>query len=74
MSIPAVMVFLSLALRPEVNRWVNIILGATYAAIMILTMLMDAWDFYIFFGIVEVILGGLIVRYAWKWPRQKNSE
>ena len=31
MMIPAVMVFLSLTLKPKVNRWANIILGTVYA-------------------------------------------
>jgi len=28
------------------------------------------WMFYIFFGIIEITLTGLVVWYAWKWPRQ----
>ncbi len=69
MAIPGVMVFLSLALKPNLNRWVNIILGVIYTAIMLITM-PGAWTFYIFLGIVEVALTVLIVWYAWSWPRQ----
>lgn len=68
MVIPSVMVFLSLVLTPWINRWVNIVLGATYTIIIILTMI-GAPLFYLFFGAVEVVLTSTIVRYGWTWPR-----
>ncbi|MEO6914092.1 MAG: DUF6326 family protein [Candidatus Baltobacteraceae bacterium] len=67
LAIPALMVFLSLALMPALNRWLNIVLGVLYTAIMLVTM-PGAWEFYIFFGIIEVILTLLIVWNAWRWP------
>ena len=70
MAIPSVMVFLSLTLRANANRWVNIILGAIYTVIMLITM-PGAWIFYVFLGIVEVALTALIVWYAWNWPKQE---
>lgn len=72
MAIPAVMVFLSLVLTPGVNRWVNIVLGLVYTLIMLITM-PGAWAFYIFLGIVEVVLSLLIVWNAWKWPKQVGA-
>jgi hypothetical protein len=68
MAIPAVMVFLSLALKPAINRWANIVLGTLYTLIMLATM-PGAWAFYIFFGVVEVVLTALVAWYAWRWPR-----
>jgi hypothetical protein len=68
MAIPSIMVFLSLALKPNLNRWLNIVLGAVYTVIILVTMW--DWAFYIFFGVVEVVLTALVVRYAWKWPKQ----
>ena len=67
MAIPSVMIFLSVALKPPVNRWLNIIFGALYTLIILITM----WDwlFYIFFGFIEITLTLLIVWYAWRWPR-----
>lgn len=38
MAIPSVMVFLSLALKPNLNHWVNIILGVIYTLIILITM------------------------------------
>jgi hypothetical protein len=67
MLIPTVMVFLSLALKPRMGRWVNIILGVLYTAVNIWNLVGETWAFYILFGIVEIALTLLIVRYAWKW-------
>jgi len=69
MAIPAVMVFLSLTLAPAANRWANIVLGLIYTVIMVITI-PGSWAFYVFLGVVEVILSLLIVWTAWKWPRQ----
>ena len=72
MAIPAVMVFLSLVLKPELNRWLNIILGATYTVIILITM-PGAWVFYMFLGFVEAVLTALIVWYAWNWPMHSGD-
>ena len=69
MVVPSIMVFLSLVLPPALNRWANIVLGAAYTAIMLMTM-PGAWAFYILLGIIEVVLTALIVWYAWNWPKR----
>ena len=69
LAVPGVMVFLSLVLPPKVNRWLNIVLGAFYIVVMLLTM-PGAWSFYIVLGVVEIAMGGLTIWYAWSWPRQ----
>ena len=71
MAVPSVMVFLSLVLKPSVNRWVNIVLGTIYTVIILISMW--DWAFYIFYGIIEVVITGLIVWSAWKWPSQRDS-
>ncbi|GAA0716444.1 hypothetical protein GCM10009105_22870 [Dokdonella soli] len=71
MAIPSIMIFLSLVLKPNLNRWLNIIFGAIYTAIILITMW--DWAFYIFFGIIEVLLTGLIAWYAWNWPKQEAT-
>jgi hypothetical protein len=69
MAIPSVMVFLSLALPPTANCWMNIIFGVIYTVIVLMTM-PGEWAFYIFLGVVEIVLTALIVWYAWNWPKQ----
>lgn len=76
MAIPALMVFLSIALKPLINRWLNIIFGLFFTAIMILIAFSyeDSWyNFYLFFAILESIITSLIVWYAWTWPKQSNA-
>lgn len=72
MLIPAVMVFLSLALKPKVDRWVNIILGVLYTAVNIGNLIGETWAFYILFGTVEMALTLLIVGHAWKWRNPED--
>jgi hypothetical protein len=68
LAIPAVMVFLVVILKPAINRWMNIGLGIFYTLIMLMTM-PGSWTFYIFLGIIEILLSIAIVWYAWKWPK-----
>jgi hypothetical protein len=67
MIIPAVMVFLSLILKPKAGRWINITLGALYTLVNISNLIGETWIYYLSFGVVEIALTLLIVRYAWKW-------
>jgi hypothetical protein len=69
LAIPSLMVFLSLILPPPVNRWMNIILGIVYTLVVILAI-QGGWNFYVFFGLIEITLTALIVWYAWTWPTQ----
>ena len=75
MSTPAVMVALTVLLKPVASRWLNVIMGAAYTAIMMFTMI-GAWKFggyfYIYLGIVEVVLTLLVVWYALTWPRESR--
>ncbi len=71
-TIPSVMVFLSLVLKPDVSRWLNIVLGVAYTIFILVTM-RGAWMYYEFLGIVEAALTLLVVWYAWHWPRQHAS-
>lgn len=69
MTIPALMIFLSVALPAKVNRWANIIIAAVYIPYTLFNLIGEAWMHMVFGAVVEVVLLCLIVRYAWKWPR-----
>ena len=69
MAIPSLMVALTLILKPGAGRWTNIVFGTLYTAIMLITM-PGSWAFYLFLGVIEVLLTATIVWQAWKWPRQ----
>ena len=67
--IPTLMVFLSLALRPRVNRIVNIVVALFYAVSIIASGIGEGWVYHILGSVVEVVLLVAIVRTAWTWPR-----
>jgi len=67
MAIPSIMVFLSVALKPHLNRILNIVFGTLYTMIILVTMT-GSWMFMIFYGIIEIVLTSLVVWYAWTWP------
>ena len=68
-TIPALMIFLSVALTAKVNRWTNIIVAAVYIPFTLFNLAGEAWMHMVFGAVVEVVLLLLIIRYAWKWPR-----
>ncbi len=67
-SIPIIMIFLSIALPARVNRPTNIILATVLIPYMLFNLAGVAWMHMVLGAVVEVILLGLIIRYAWKWP------
>lgn len=70
-AIPSVMIFLSLVLKPKVNRWTNIIVSMLYFVTMLGACIGETWSFYIFGTIIESLLLFLIIWYAWKWPQRE---
>jgi hypothetical protein len=72
-TIPALMIFLSVALPVKVNRWTNIIIAAVYVPFTLFNLAGEAWMHMVFGAVVEVVLLCLIIHYAWKWPRTKAS-
>ena len=71
-TIPALMIFLSVALPAKVNRWANIIIAAVYSPYTLFNLAGEAWMHMVFGAVVEVVLLCLIIRYAWKWPRTET--
>jgi glucan phosphoethanolaminetransferase (alkaline phosphatase superfamily) len=67
--IPTLMVFLSLVLRPRVNRIVNIVVALVYAVSIVASCIGEGWAYYLLGSAVEVVLLAAIVRTAWTWPR-----
>jgi hypothetical protein len=68
-TIPALMIFLSVALQAKINRWVNFIIAAVYIPYSLFNLAGEAWMHMVFGAIIEVVLLCLIIRYVWKWPR-----
>jgi hypothetical protein len=68
-TIPALMIFLSVALPAKVNRWATIITAMVYIPYSLFNLAGEAWMHMVFGAVVEVVLLCLTIRYAWKWPR-----
>ena len=71
--IPALMIFLSIFLKPQINKWLNIIIALFYAGISLLIIVSsigNQWQlFFVIFNIIEFLIFSIIVVQAWKWPR-----
>jgi len=73
LAIPAVMIALSIFLKPKINRLLNIVFGLVYTLMMLLIAInsLTAWyGFYVFLAILESLITFLIIWYAWKWPKK----
>ena len=73
-TIPTLMIFLSVALPAKVNRWTNIIVAAVYIPYTLFNLAGEFWMYLVYGAVVEVVLLSLIIRYAWTWPHQGESE
>lgn len=69
MTIPALMIFLSVALTAKVNRRLNIIIGSIFIPYTLFNLLGVTWIHMVFGAVAEVVLLCLIICHAWKWPR-----
>jgi len=68
-TIPTLMIFLSVALPAKINRLTNIIVATVLIPYMLFNLAGEAWLHMYFAAIVEVVLLCLIIYSAWKWPR-----
>lgn len=68
-SIPALMISLSVALPAKVNRWINIMIASLYIPFILFNLTGEVWIHMIFGAAVEVVLLSLIIFYSVKWPR-----
>jgi len=64
------MIFLSLVLKPRINRLANIIVGIVYTVFVIVFMIGDGWAYYYFYSAIELVMTLIIIRTAFKWPKQ----
>lgn len=68
-SIPALMIFFSVAMKAKVNRMVNIIIAAIYIPYSLFNLVGVAWVHMYVGAAIEVALLLLIISNSWKWPR-----
>jgi Family of unknown function (DUF6326) len=77
-EIPIAMVILSRVLKYRANRWTNIIAGTVYTLVTLITQFIlpimngTTTNYYIFFGIIEILCISFIVWYASMWPNPEG--
>lgn len=74
--IPALMIFLSIFLKPELNKWLNILISFLYAIISILIInssIGNEWQmFFVIFNIIELLILIFIISLVWRWPKHNT--
>lgn len=71
-SIPAVMVMLSMTLPDRANRVTNLVVASLLIPYSIFNAAGTTWEWIAFYAIsigIEVLLLAFILRSAWVWPR-----
>jgi hypothetical protein len=70
MVAPALMIALSLLLPAVLSKWLNVLFGLLYAAILAMT-LPGAPLFYLGYGAIEIPLSLAIAWIALAWPKRQ---
>lgn len=72
MTVPALMLSLCLGQKAKMIKVLNLLFGAFYAVIMVLTVYssISEWNgFYVLMGVIEIFICLYIVWQAWSWPK-----
>ncbi len=75
-SIPALMVVLSMTLPARVNRATNLVVASLLIPYSAFNAAGATWEWAVFYGLsigVEVLLLAFILRSAWTWPRTHSD-
>ena len=75
-SIPALMVVLSMTLPARVNRATNLVVATLLIPFSVFNAAGATWEWAAFYGLsigIEVLLLAFILRSAWTWPRRTAS-
>lgn len=71
-TIPALMILLSMTLPARVNRVTNLVVASLEIPFAAFNAAGESWDWASFYGLsigLEVLLLAFILRSAWTWPR-----
>jgi Family of unknown function (DUF6326) len=66
-TIPALMIVVSAAAPFPLLRWLSLGVGVLYILVSLSNLLGESWAYYLFFGIVEIGLAGLVVAWSYRW-------
>lgn len=72
LTIPALMIFLSLLLSPKLTKWLNFGIGIFFTLFTLLVGIasISEWRiFYVFLSIIESVITLVIIWQAWTWRK-----
>jgi hypothetical protein len=72
LTIPALMIFLSLILSPKLSKWLNVGVGIFFTLFTLLVGIssISEWRiFYVFLALVESNITAIITWQAWTWKK-----
>jgi hypothetical protein len=75
LTIPAILISISLMAKPSISRILNIVFGVFFTLLMLLiavTSLTEWRMFYVFLALVESSMTSIVVYQAWNWEREIN--
>lgn len=72
--LPIAMVFLSLTLKYQANRWANIILAVFLFGFDLIGLPSYTSFYRQFLIIVGLVFNALTIWYGWKWPKRESVE
>ncbi len=72
-TIPALMIFCSVALPAKANRFINLFFGLLYIPYSLFNLAGETWIHMVFGALVEVVLLIIITHTAWHWPRLQTQ-
>jgi hypothetical protein len=74
MALPALMVAANLLIKPSVVKWINFIAGIIYTLVNIGNLIGEKWGYYIFYGLIELLITIVIIITSIKWPKINDRE
>jgi hypothetical protein len=75
LTIPAILISISLMAKPSVSRILNIVFGVFFTLLMLLiaaTSLTEWRMFYVFLALVESTITSIVIYQAWNWEKKIN--
>lgn len=68
-SIPALMIFLSVFLEKKWNRWINGVVAVLYIPYTLFNLVGEVWLHMVYAAGMEVLLLSLILYHVWRWTQ-----
>lgn len=71
-TIPALMIVVSVAAPFPLVRWLSLGVGVLYILVSVGNLIGESWAYYLFFGVLEIGLAGLVVAYSYRWAGERG--